>query len=83
MFDAVMRELLPDGVSEDDIFNGMHQHMVRMAIADLASTLLTYAVSDTEQFDNSVWTALIDEIRDEMRAKILAERGDVPFPTRQ
>jgi hypothetical protein len=83
MFDAIFCKLVPDGVVEDDVFKGMHQHMVRMAIADLAATLLTYAIDDTDQLDNSVWTALIDEIRDEMRAKVLAEVGDVPFPTWQ
>jgi hypothetical protein len=83
MLDAVMCELLPDDVVEDDMFKGMHQHMVRMAIADLSATLMTYAIDDTEKLDNSVWTALIDEIRDKMRAKVLAEDGDVPFPTWQ
>jgi hypothetical protein len=73
MFYAVIRELVPDNGVEDDMFKGMHQHMVRMAIADLAGSLLTYAIDDTNHLDNSVWAALIDEIRNEMRAKILAE----------
>jgi hypothetical protein len=73
MFYAVIRELVPDSGVEEDMFKGMHQHMVRMAIADLAGSLLTYAIDDTNHLDNSVWAALIDEIRNEMRAKILAE----------
>ena len=83
MFHTVIRELVPeDGVIEE-MFKDMHQHMARMAIADLAASLLTYAIDDVDQLDNSVWTALVDEIRDEMRASILTEDTDVPFPTLQ
>lgn len=83
MFDAVMNEVVPEDVVVEDVFKGMHQHMVRMAIADLAASLLTCAVDDADEFDDSVWTAFVDQIRDEMRATILAQDGDVPLPTWQ
>jgi hypothetical protein len=53
------------------IVQGIHQHTARIAIADLAASLLTYAIDDADGIDNSVWAALVDEIRDEMRANIL------------
>ena len=55
----------------------------RMAIADLAASLLTFAIEDTDGLDNSVWTALVNEMRDEMIAMILGKEGDVPRPTWQ
>jgi hypothetical protein len=54
-----------------------------MAIADLAEWLSTHAVDDSEELCNPIWAALMHEIRDEMRASILAQNGDVPFPTWQ
>jgi hypothetical protein len=81
MFYAIIRELVPEEGIEDDVFKGMHLHMVRMAIAALAASLLTYAVDDADELDNTVWTAFVDEIRDEMRAAILGKDGDVPLPT--
>ena len=83
MFHAVIRDLVPPNGVEDDLFNGIHQHTARMAIADLAASLLTNAIDDTDELENFVWTALVDEIRDEMRASILGEDGDVPLPTWQ
>jgi hypothetical protein len=83
MFHAVIRELVPKNGVEEDMFKGIHQHTVRMAIADLAASLLTYAVDDSDELCKPVWAKLVDEIRDEMRAGILEEIGDVPFPTRQ
>ena len=81
MFGAVVRDLVPPDGAEDDLFKGIHQHTARMAIADLAASLLTYAIEDADELDNSVWAALVDEIRDEMRAMILEQEGDVPLPT--
>jgi hypothetical protein len=81
MFNAVIHELVPASGVEDDMFKGIHQHTARMAIADLAVALLPFAIDDVDHLDNSIWTSLVDEIRDEMRAIVLAEEGDVPFPT--
>jgi hypothetical protein len=83
MYNTVICELVPEVGVEEDMFKGMHQHMVRMAIADLAASLLTHAVDDADELDNSVWAALVDEIRDEMRAKILDEDGDTLLPIPQ
>ena len=84
MFGSVVRDLVPPDGAEDDLFNGIHQHTVRMAIADLAASLLTFAIEDADELDDSVWAALVDEIRDEMRAMILGQEGDgVPLPTWQ
>jgi hypothetical protein len=83
MYNAVICELVPEEGVEDDVFKGMHQHMVRMAIADLAASLLPFAVDDADELDNSVWAALVDEIRDEMRLTILDDGGDMPLPVRQ
>jgi hypothetical protein len=83
MLDSVLRDLVPPDGAEDDLFKGIHQHTARMAIADLAASLLTYAIEDVDELGNSVWAALVDEIRDEMRAMILAQEGDVPLPTWQ
>jgi hypothetical protein len=81
MFHTVIRELVPeDGVMED-MFKGIHQHAARMAIADLAASLLTHAVDDADELGNSVWAEFVDEIRDEMRATILD--GELPLPTLQ
>jgi hypothetical protein len=54
-----------------------------MAIADLAASLLMHAVDDSDELCKPVWAKLVDEIRDKMRAGILEEIGDVPFPTWQ
>ena len=53
------------------------------ALPAMAASLLTNAIDDTDELENFVWTALVDEIRDEMRASILGEDGDVPLPTWQ
>jgi|SRR5688572_20167079 hypothetical protein len=82
MFDAVICELVPpDGVMED-MFKDLHPYTVRMATADLAASLLTHAVDDCD-IDDLVWAGLVDEIRNEMRASILAQEGAVPYPTWQ
>jgi len=83
MFDSVLRDLVPPDGAEEEAFKGIHQHAARMAIADLAASLLTYAIEDTDKLDNSVWTALVNEMRDEMIAMILGKEGDVPRPTWQ
>ena len=80
MFKAVVCELVPLDGLEEEVFKGIHQHAARMAIADLAASLLIYAIEDADELDNSVWAALVDEIRDEMRATILGQEGDVPLP---
>jgi len=71
------------GRRREEAFEGFHQHTARMAIADLAASLLTFAIEDTDGLDNSVWTALVNEMRDEMIAMILGKEGDVPRPTWQ
>ena len=45
MFDAVMNELVRrDGVTvEEEVFKGLHQRTVLMAIADLAASLVVFA----------------------------------------
>jgi hypothetical protein len=83
MFYSVLRDLVPPDGLEEDLFKGVHQHTARMAIADLAASLLTLAIEDVDELDDSVWTALVDEMRDEMCATILGLEGDVPLPTRQ
>jgi len=83
MFGCVIRALVPPDGVEDDLFKGIHQHTARMAIADLAASLLPFAIDDTAELDNSVWTALVNEMRDEMIAMILGKEGDVPLPTWQ
>jgi hypothetical protein len=45
--------------------------------------VLTYAIEDADELNDSVWATLVDEIRDVMRATILEEEGDVPHPTWQ
>jgi hypothetical protein len=52
-------------------------------LPDLAASLSTHAVDDSDELFNPIWAALMHEIRDEMRASILAQNGDVPFPTWQ
>src|SRR5262245_54918416 len=53
MFVSVLRDLVPpDGVVED-LFKSIHQHTARMTIADLAASLLTYAIGDCDKLDNS------------------------------
>ena len=54
-----------------------------MAIDHLAAELLPFTIEDTDGLDNSVWTALVNEMRDEMIAMILGKEGDVPRPTWQ
>jgi hypothetical protein len=50
-----------------DLFKGIHQHTARLAIARLASWLLTRAVwDDLNELDDSGWKKLLDEFRDEM-----------------
>jgi hypothetical protein len=83
MFYSVLRDQVPPDGLEEDVFKGVHQHTARMAIADLAASLLTLAIEDVDELDDSVWTALVDEMRDEMCARILGLEGDVPLPTRQ
>jgi hypothetical protein len=73
-FGAVVRALVPPDGVEEDMFKGTHQHTARLAIADLAASLLTHAIEDADELDNSVWVALVDEIRDEMRATLLTGR---------
>src|SRR5262249_53090200 len=77
-FGAVLRELLPNADDvEDDVFKGIHQHAVRMAIADLAASLLTHAVDDMDIFEDFVWEERVDEMRDEMRGTILAVSEEI------
>jgi hypothetical protein len=83
MFDSVLRDLVPPDGVEEEAFKGIHQHSARMAIADLAASLLTHAIADADELNNSAWTALVNEMRDEMIAMILGKEGDVPLPTWQ
>jgi hypothetical protein len=83
MFGSVIRDLVPPDGVEEEAFKGIHQHTARMAIADLAASLLTYAIADADELDSSVWTALVNEMRNEMVATILGKEGDVPLPTWQ
>jgi hypothetical protein len=84
MFGSVIRDLVPPDGVEEDLLKGIHQHTARIAIADLAASLLRFAIEDTDGLDNSVWTALVvNEVRDEMIAMILGKEGDVPLPTWQ
>jgi hypothetical protein len=60
MFGSVVRDLVPPDGVEEDLFKGIHQHTARMAIADLAASLLTLAIEDVDELDDSVWAALVD-----------------------
>jgi hypothetical protein len=51
MFYSIIRELVPEEGTEEDVFKGMHLHMVRMTIAALAASPLTYAVADADELD--------------------------------
>jgi hypothetical protein len=64
MHNSVLRGLVPPDGVEEDAFKGIHQHTARMAIADLAASLLPFAIEDTDELDSSVWVALVDEMRD-------------------
>jgi hypothetical protein len=67
MFAAVERELRGEVHGEMDVFKGIHQHTARMAIARMASWLLTRAVwDDLNELDDSGWKKLLDEFCDEM-----------------
>jgi len=60
-----------------------HPHMVRTAIADLAASLLTYAVDDFDIAEDDIdemWVEPVGEVCNEIRSTIY---GDVPIPVLQ
>jgi hypothetical protein len=81
MFDAVIRELVPEDGVVEDVFKGIPQHIARMAIADLAASLLVDATDDQDWDEdaNLMWTKLVNEIRDEMHETILGLDEEEPL----
>jgi hypothetical protein len=69
MFDAVMNELVRrDGVTvEEEVFKGLHQRTVLMAIADLAASLVVFANEADGEYGSGDWLEMADEVADEMR----------------
>jgi hypothetical protein len=78
MFHAVIHELVPPNAVVEDMFKGAHKYAARMAIADLAASLLTHAVDDADELDRAEWIALVDEIATEMRVTILPQSRPRP-----
>jgi hypothetical protein len=66
---------------EEEIFQGMDQHTVLMAIADLASALIVPSIEADGDEDYGVnWARLADVVAEEMRRTLL---GEVPLPPHQ
>jgi len=67
MYHAVIRELIPEGDERcaEEIFEGMDQFTVLMAIADLAGALIVDSTWDEGNSED--WAQLIQVVTNEMR----------------
>src|SRR5262245_14053178 len=82
MYHAVIRELIPESEinnrSVEEIFEGMDQQMVLMAIADLAAALIVDSAWPEGTSGN--WPKLIEAVAYEMRCQLEGTEEVEPLP---
>jgi hypothetical protein len=77
MYDAVIEKLIgeEDDIAEEEVFKGMAQHTVLMAIADLATILISHAAFVDDAFDGTdcEYVEMVDEVAEQVRRTLLGE----------
>jgi hypothetical protein len=75
MFEAVMNELIRrDGVTVDEqVFKGMRQRIVLMAITDLAASLVVLANEADGEYGGGDWMEMTDNFAEEMSRRLVED----------